>query len=472
MSTTRIAAVSTTVREPTGRPPVRRATLRLPPSWPVWAGVGAYPIWWALGIAHLILPILAIPVGWYLWQRYQVTGTVRVPPGFAWWLLFLACVVISAVALNQTAPGTLEPQGLGRILSYGLRLAHYVALTLFMLYVGNMSERALPRLSVLRAIGALGVGMIGLGFLAMAFPNGSFRTPYALVMPGWLGGEGPGTTAVLAQVQDLVSGSGARPAAPFAFTNTWGAVLSLTLVWLVVGWIVVGRPRRRLAGLAIVGASVIPIVYSLNRGVWLAVVVAGVYVAVRFAIRGRVAALAGLVAIAAVLGGLMLTTPLGTVITERVGNPHSDQVRGWLSERAWEAATASPVLGYGSTRDTEGSQQSIAVGQAPDCPQCGNRVVGSTGHLWLLLISQGIVGAALYVGYFARSWWAYRRDHSAIGIAGTLTIVMSLYYLLFYTALNVVLLIVMLSIALLWRNDDARNTQAAVARVGSGAVPR
>jgi hypothetical protein len=93
--------------------------------------------------------------------------------------------------------------------------------------------------------------------------------------------------------------------------------------------------------------------------------------------------------------------------------------------------------------------------------------VGSTGHLWLLLISQGLVGTALYIGFFVRSLWAYRHDHSPVGIAGTLVILMSLFYLTVYSALNMPLLIVLLSVGLLWRNAEHRGTASAIARTRS-----
>ena len=441
---------------------IRRGVV-LPPSWPIWAGVAAYPLWWALGIAHLVLPVLAVPVGRHLWRRRLSGKPMRVPPGFGLWLFFLLTVLVGAIALDETAPGTLPPEGSGRYFAYALRLIHYIALTLFMLYVGNTTERTVPRTTVIRAIAVLAVGVVVLGLLALIFPNLTFSTPYSLVMPPLLGGGAAGD-ASLAQVQDLVSVAGARPAAPFAFTNTWGEVVSLTLVWLVVGWIVAGRGARRVLGVLVVAAAIVPVVLSVNRGVWVAVMLAAGYVAIRFAVRGRAGALVGMACVAAIVGALMLATPLSTVVTERVGNPHSDQVRSWLSELSLDAAVSSPVLGYGTTRDTVGSQQSIAVGQSPECPQCGNRVVGSTGHLWLLLISQGLVGTALYVGFFVRSLWAYRHDHSAIGVAGTLVILMSLFYLGVYSALNVPLLIVLLSVGLLWRNAEYRATESAIAR--------
>ena len=92
------------------------------------------------------------------------------------------------------------------------------------------------------------------------------------------------------------------------------------------------------------------------------------------------------------------------------------------------------------------------MGKTTDCPKCGNRNIGSTGQLWLLLIAQGAVGTALYFGFFIRVLWAYRRDRSPIGMAGTLAILLSFFYVLFYTALLIPLCVVFLSIALMWRN--------------------
>jgi hypothetical protein len=317
-----------------------QSRLVLPPSWPIWAGVAAYPLWWVLGIAHLVLPVLAVPVTVYLWRQRRVTGApLRVPPGFGLWAFFLLTVLVSAVALDETAPGTLPPEGGGRYMVYVLRLVHYVALTVFLLYVGNTTERTVPRLTVIRAVSVLAAGIVLLGWLAVLFPDGAFTTPYSLVMPPSLGG-GDGD-ASLAQVQELVSVAGARPAAPFAFSNTWGEAVSLTLVWLIVGWIVAGRGPRRWLGLTVVAASIVPIVLSVNRGVWVAFVFAAGYVAIRFAIRGRAGALTAMAAVTATVGALMLATPLGSVVDERIGNPHSDEVRGWLGELAWDAATPS-----------------------------------------------------------------------------------------------------------------------------------
>ena len=210
--------------------------------------------------------------------------------------------------------------------------------------------------------------------------------------------------------------------------------------------------------------SVVPITYSLNRGMWIGLGLAVAYVAVRFAARGRVLAL-GAIALALALGSLLfVATPLQGMVTDRLATGHSNETRTYLAQDALRAAQSSPLLGYGSTRQTIGSDASIAVGQTADCPKCGNRDIGSTGQFLLLLVAQGFLGLGLYVAYFVRTLWAFRHDSSPIGIAGTLVVLMSLLYGLFYSGLLIPLAVTFLSIGLLWRNAQLRAADRSAAR--------
>ena len=438
---------------PTGPPSPKRPARKQALVWPVALAIVGWPLWWALGVTQFIFPLLAIPVAASLYKR----GRVRVPAGFWLWVLFLVWVVVSVVALDVSAEGTLPPSGIGRYLAFGGRLASYLAITVMMLHVLNLSEADLPRRRVIGWFAWLGAVAVALGTLAVVFPQVSFQTPFSHVLPADLlaseGGE-----AVLAQVQPVLGEETPRPAAPFTFTNAWGNSVSLLLVWLVVGWGVLGRPvRKLLAGLLLV-VAVVPIVYSLNRAVWAGLAVASIVVGVRLGLRGRMlvpAVLAGVVTVGSVAVAL---SPLGELVTTRMVTGHSNDIRSSLAVDAVTVALDSPVLGYGSTRQTLGSEASIAVGKSPECPRCGNRDIGSTGQLWLNLIAQGFVGAALYIGFFLRTLWEHRRDHSVLGIAGTLVVGLSLAYSLFYTALVVPLAITMLTVALLCRNQQLRAT--------------
>ena len=132
-------------------------------------------------------------------------------------------------------------------------------------------------------------------------------------------------------------------------------------------------------------------------------------------------------------------------------------------------AAASPVIGYGDTRQERGSPTSIAVGPSPKCPTCGQLAVGSTGQLWLLLVCSGFVGAALYLGFFGYGVWRFRHDTSPYGIAGVLVLLLSFVYMFTYDAVGAPLGLTMLSYALLWKSHIYRESGGGVpARLPGG----
>ncbi len=314
----------------------------------------------------------------------------------------------------------------------------------------------------MRWMGLLAVWCIALGLVSLVVPRAAFPTLLSVALPQSLsdtlsGGVGKAT---LAQVQPVLGVYAPRPAAPFPFTNAWGSSLALLMVWLlVVGW--VGRTRTRLAVVAVAAVSVVPIVYSLNRGVWIGMGLGLGYVAVRLAARGRLLALGALTLLLS-LGTIgFLASPLQAVVAERLQHGHSNDIRGSLAVQALDAAASSPLLGYGSTRAVLGSSSSITVGKTASCPKCGNAEIGSTGQWFLLLVSQGFLGAGVYLAFFVRTLWAYRRDSSPTGVAGTLVVLMSLFFGIAYSGLIIPLTTVFLSLALLWRSDALRAAAAA-----------
>lgn len=425
------------------------------PLWPLFALLVLYPVWWALGLTAFVFILLAVPMALALARRRPL----RLPPGFALWALFLAWVAAGVLVVNTDVPGTLPVGGAGRYLSYGLRLGNYLAVTVVLLYAGNLTERELPRARLIRWLGALFCVTVLGGVVGTLFPTLSFTSPVAGLMPATLRDNefvGRLVTPSVAQVQEVLGYSSPRPSAPFEYTNAWGNNFSLLLLWFAVGWLVTATPRRRMAAVLILVVSVVPVVYSLNRGLWAGLGLSTLYVAARLAARGRLGALAGVAVAVAVVGTLVVASPLGTLVSERLATPHSNTVRESLSQASFEGALRSPIIGWGSSRATVGSERSLAIGKTADCPQCGNRVIGSQGQLWQILFAHGFVGAALYIGFFAQAIWRYRRDHSVIGIAGGLGITLPLFYMLIYSALTSPLCVYLLSMALLWRNDLVR----------------
>ncbi len=436
----------------------RRPGRRLPTAWPLAGLLLGYPLWWALGIAPLIWSVFAVPMAWQMLRRRPV----KLPPMFWVWGLFLALVIVSGLMVNTQAPGTLPVStGPGHYIAYLVRLMSYLSVTIVMVYIGNLTEAELPRLRLIRWLSIMFVVTVAGGLLGTFAPHFGYNSPLRPFIPSSLLSIDfvqQLTFIESAQVQAVLGYP--RPSAPFEYANAWGNNYSMLLVWFVIGWLLFASTKRRIAGLAVLTVSVIPVVYSQNRGMWLGLVLGAVYVTVRLALQRRFGVLLAMAAGATLVGSLILLTPLSDVVTARIATPHSNEVRASLTVESLRVAGTSPI-GYGSTRSTIGSDKSLTIGQSPGCPRCGNRVIGSTGQLWLLLVAQGFVGAFLYLLFLFQGVVRYWRDHSVIGIGGTLVLLLGMFYSLFYTSVVSPLAITLMGMALLWRNAEARRDQRA-----------
>jgi hypothetical protein len=208
-----------------------------------------------------------------------------------------------------------------------------------------------------------------------------------------------------------------------------------------------------------------PVIYSLDRGLWLGIGCAILYLAVRFAARGRIAilgALCGLIALAAVL---IVATPMGTLIGTRFQHQKSNDVRSSLSTAATKAALASPLIGFGDTRHIQGSTQSIAIGKTSNCPKCGSQSIGGNGQLWLLFMASGYLGAFFYIAFFAFGIWTFRRDRTPIGLAGVLVLLLVYVFMIAYVEVGPPLAFTFIAYALLWRNQMLRQSGEEAAAV-------
>jgi hypothetical protein len=72
----------------------------------------------------------------------------------------------------------------------------------------------------------------------------------------------------------------------------------------------------------------------------------------------------------AVIALAVLATPLHGIVSQRLQNGDSNHLRASLSVIAVKDAQASPVLGYGDTRQETGSPSSITVGPTNNCANC------------------------------------------------------------------------------------------------------
>jgi hypothetical protein len=451
---------------PDGGPPAAE------PTWPIAALLAGYPLWWALGFGDFVFIVAAAPVAWrmFRWRR-SGARSIRVPPGFGLWLLFLVVSVAGIATISATAPGTISSPVASRLLSFSVRTASYLSVTALLLYAGNLTERELPRQRLAWLLGLVAIYTTVGGLAGVAVPGLSFSSPLLLMLPHHVQSN-PYILAEmhpsLAQVQNVLGGSNGRPDAPFAYTNTWGNCLALLLPWLVAAWWARGTRRQRRIAAVVLALSVIPAIYSLNRGLWLGLIVAVCYLAFRLAARGNIALLATIFAGIAVVALVVLATPLQSLISQRLQNGHSDAHRAQLSVLATRDALASPIIGFGDTRHEVGSVTSIAVGRTENCHQCGQMSVGNNGQLWLLLICSGFVGAAFYLAFFGYGVWRFWRDRTPEGMAGVLVLVLTFVFMIAYDAVGAPLAFTMLTYAYLWRNERAR--QQAV-RPGAGRWP-
>jgi hypothetical protein len=411
-----------------------------------------------LGLGVLIFPIAAVPMAVILLRQHRTGRPVRLPPGFVLWLLFLATMLLSLAALGATPDGTVPAGAADRVLGAGYRVVGYLSLTVLLLYAGNLRESELPRRRLVGLLAWLFVVTVAGGLVGTFAGYLEFTSPVELLLPPRVADREFVQSLVhpyAAQVMDVLGGPSPRPAAPWGYTNTWGNNVCLLVVWFIAAaWRPGGGRATRLAALAVLAVAVIPVVHSLNRGLWIGLALGAGYVAVRMAVRGRYVPLAGIGAAAVVLAVALVASPLGDTVQRRLDNGHSDGVRTYLTQRALAGVAESPVIGFGSTRSTLGGRNSIAVGPTEDCPRCGGFTIGGNGQLWQLLFVHGLVGAAAYLAFFGYGLWRFRRDHTAIGIAGGCAIVCSYAAMLWYNSLVTPLAFVMLAYALLWRNMD------------------
>ncbi|HEV7657219.1 MAG TPA: hypothetical protein VGP36_21165 [Mycobacteriales bacterium] len=431
---------------------LRSHGLRLPQYWPFVALVGFFPLWWALGLGSFSIIIFSIPMA----RQLRRIKPLRVPRGFALWLCFLLAVLVSVLMLGKTAPDTLPHGAPSQLIAYSLRLFNYVASAIVMLYVGNMRTRGLTVRTILNCLATLFVVAIAGGLLGLAAPGFNFSSPVELVLPHALTSNGYVKVLVhpsAAQNQDVLGFTAPRPKAPFEYTNTWGNVTGLLVVWFIV-WGLMARARLRLFAVGVLLVALIPIVNSLNRGLWIGLGLGVLLLAARMVMSGRLATVIGLAAAVGTLAVVFAASPLATVVQERLDHGHSNDIRSNLAHAAFQGAVESPVVGWGTTREVRGSYQSIAVGTSSNCARCGNADIGSTGHFWLTIFAQGFVGMGLYLAFFLAILWHYRGVRSAVGIGAQMTILMSMWFMFVYSAVGWPLAIQMIAVGILWRLKD------------------
>jgi hypothetical protein len=427
---------------------VPRARL-LPTGWPLTALYGLFPLWWLLGVSHFIFILLAVPMAAELVKRRPI----YVPRGFGLWLLFLVWVAAGIFVLWSVAPGTAAEGSLARLIPFTYRGLWYIAITVVLLYVINLSERELPTQKILRLLSRMFVLCVVGGLAGLLIPTVSF--PSVLELFVHVGDSGFMFSLIhpsLAAESDFLGYAQARPTAPFAYANAWGNNTGMYLPFFVLTWFGPDAGWRRRAAPFVLALAVIPLTMSLNRGLWAGLALAVILFAIRLALSGRVMMLGSILIVVGLAGSLFFVSPLYDTVTLRIETPHSNERRGTVAEevigKTWEG---SPLLGYGSTRTVQGSFASIAGGETESCHQCAAPPLGTQGFLWRLIFTTGLVGTVLYLGFLVVQLLRYIRYHDPLSVVCCIVIMMSLLFFMVYDSLESPLYTLMIAIALLNR---------------------
>ena len=366
----------------------RSTTTLLSPSWALTAMLVLYPLWWVLGLQMFmwgIIPNIAL-IG------IVMRGRVVAPPGFWIWACFIVWMIMSATQVDTTI----------RLAVWALRALWYLGLTSWMLLL--LDRHRIPRTeSIARSyVWFWSFAIVG-GFAGLLWPYFQFRTPMAQILPDFLLEDAFVRSMVIPGLADIAEAAGGtpRPRAPFGFTNGWGAAVGL-LTPIVIGTLISGRKivNKKVVQLGLI-LSVIPGVLSLNRGLWMSLTVGLIYAAARLFAKGQVRALLAVCTLAIGVIFALYTTPLGDIATSRIENAHSNEGRASLYRETIDKVAESPFIGYGGPRPQEGFEAGPHL--------------GTHGHIWLTLMSQGFVGAGLFFAFFVGLMWHTRSPDTELG---------------------------------------------------------
>lgn len=418
-----------------------------PPGQPLlWLFVG-YPVWWILGVTEFAA---LIACGLLAIELAHTRERIRVPGGFWLWLLFLAWVFAGVLMLHVSAPDTDPTFSSTRYITWGFRLLWYLSATVVMIHVVTFRHQ-LPVGRYLKHAGWMFPTLVAGGYLGAVAPMLELKSVLEILLPNSI-------TSIqfvrdlihptVAQVYTFQGSFNPRPSAPFPYSNDWGVTYACTVPLFIAGWIVGQHGWRRVLSALLLIASVVPVVLSQNRGLWLALVLMVVFVAVHNLFVGHLRRSLITIGVGAVLVGLLSVSPLMGVVGERLGQEGgSDSGRVALAEATVSTVVQrAPVTGLGSTRNLEGSFYSVSGSDSALCPNCSPPALGTQGQVWLVVFSQGLVGMILYFGFMLWHLGSGLRRHGNAVVAGMAVLVAQVATAPFYNTLGPALLMVAVAI--------------------------
>jgi polysaccharide biosynthesis protein PslJ len=405
----------------------------LPAGWAVAAMIAGYPVWWLLGMGGFIWLILAFPMAvWLVAQR-----RLALPRGLPIYVVFLCFVLASVVQIDSG----------DRLAGYLLRTTWYLAAGILWLYLAN-TEAKIGTRRLVSMIVVLWLATVVGGWLGLLLPHTEFASPLTRVLPENVANNElvhSMVTPGFAEVQHSYTGTLTRPKAPYFYTNGWGSAMALLTPFAIGALSVRGiRPSRRVIQLGL-AASAIPIVLSLNRGLWVLLTVGVLYTVLRRSRHGRSKGLLYIVLGLVVVGVLVVATPLGDPVRDALGSRTADsnERRTILYEETISRTMESPFLGHGAPRPSEETAQSV----------------GTHGQFWMVMFSHGFIAAGLWLTMFGILVWRTRDPSTNLGMAVHVVLLLGMLEMFFYGQIPHQLFIVVMAASVAYR--EARVTGAS-----------
>lgn len=398
--------------------PAYRRTLRpTKATWPIWAMTAGMPLAYVIGVQGFVWCLPGIVLG----ARILSDREARFPRSSIPLILFLGWILLSLAMVGS---------GSG-IMLFGYRWLLFAGALTTLVWLVNVPDSRVPSMRIIDWLAVLWICLVVFGYLGVLLPEFVRQSPFQIVLGpiGRVGFVDELSRWRFAETQSALTGSPLpRPSAPFNATNGWGAAIGILTPFFIRSWIVQPDLRRRRIGYAIGLAGVLPILLSVNRGLWISLGVGLVYYAARKALRGKMGPFFVLIGTLVAVTLLLVVTPAGKLVQDKINNAgKSNESRSNLYEEAFEGAKQSPLIGNGAPKRAEGAD--------PKLPP-----VGTHGMLWYLMFVHGFVGLALFLSWLGGEVFRSGRVRTADGWWTHLALVIGLVQVPFYGLLPQVVL--------------------------------
>lgn len=335
------------------------------PLWPLVAMFALMPLWWVLGGWYLSWPLFGLLLGALLLLR----GAVALPTGTAAWLILLGLIAVSATRLEKPTS----------LVIFGLRFGHLLTAFLVGLYVYNVVRQQTPWHRVAFPLCVFWLSMVVLGWSGVLAPRFGIASPVEVLLPGGMSSERFILDITHLDTTEYNPSSANpiyRPAAPYPYTNNWGTAYSFLVPFVVAYVTSVRRGAMRTALLVSLPLSLVPAFFTLNRGMFIGLGIALVYLLGREVAKGRVRLVVPVVALVLTAWVATLFIPVGELIENRTSTTDTTSDRLDLYVQTWDAVLRSPLVGYGQPASVDTTHASEPL--------------GTQGMMWQVLFSHGI----------------------------------------------------------------------------------